>query len=220
MNELESILIDDNIFQVIRADSGKLIVFVNTPKFTLIPSDYYCPDMRDQYFNYIHEVSNEELIIENKLPDGNYYILFAVSQKFKYSIEKHFPLAEFYHYSTALSSRLKEDDIPDTPCVLIYKEYDQFYFLISRNKEVIYINSYQIKHENDINYFILNGLRENHLNPVNTCLFYAGESSSENEFPAFLKKYFKIIKKLPSSSLKNHKNKLHVYFRFNLNITS
>ncbi len=215
MTEIESISIDDNFFQLTKTESGKVIVFVNTPKFTLVPSEYYCKEMRDQYFDFMHLDHSCDVLIENKLPKWNYYILFSLNQNFKTTVEKHYPAAEFYHYATAIASRYTEETISASDLVIINKRNENLYLLISKNNEIVLLNLHLVKSDADLIYFILNGLRKNNINLKSTRLYYSGDIKTEDNSIRLLKKYLVNINPLPLYQTDGNKTSLFEYFRFN-----
>ena len=215
MVDKESILIDDKFLQVIRSDSGKVRIFINTPKFTLVPSEFYSADLREKYVRCAHGMNKEELIIENQFNEGKYYLLFPINQKLKHSFDINFRESEIYHYATVLASRLLDEDKTNGTCILLNKQENQLYLVISKNRSIIFLNSYLIKQDDDLIYFTLNSLRDNDIDPRSARVFYSGNITANDRMIPILKKYIKSLIKLTQSSNKKDINSFYKYFRFN-----
>lgn len=187
---LETIVTGENYLQVIKIKSGKIIVFADTPKFILIPEEFYSDELREQYFRLTHGIANDEIILENRVTGDNYKILFALKKKLKDKIVKSFPSAPIVHYTSLLQIRLSAQDSENRNKVLINKQAHHSYILINNNKKLVYLNSFQLHHVNDIIYYTLKGLKENVVDPYQTIMFYEGFNIKDDKMLTLLRKYF------------------------------
>ena len=139
---------------------------------------------------------------------------FSLKKDFISSVEKHYPNAEFYHYSTALASRLINEDNRDSSCILIHKRDEELYLLISKNNEIVLLNLFNVRSDTDIIYFVLNSMRENKISQDSGRLYYSGDINPEDNSVLTLKKYLANIRELPPRKGDVPDNSLHNYFRF------
>ena len=211
----ESFLTDDKFFQVIRSDSGKNRIFINTPKFTLIPREFYSADLREHYVRFSNGLKTDEVIIENQIQGGNYYLLFPINNNLKYSFEINFPNSFFYHFATALVSRLLDAEQSDMSFTLINKQDQHFYLIIRKNERIVLLNSYIINQDDDLIYFTINGLRKNDIDPKDARVYYSGNITPRDSMVFILKKYVRTLTELPQSSNNDDINCLYKSFRFN-----
>ncbi len=209
----ESVSLKNTLLQIKKSDSGKVFVFADSLKFTLIPFIFYSKELRDQYFTFAHKLEDDEIILENEAIKGKYIILFSIKRDLINNIEFSFPDAEIFHFTTVLSSRIIEAPI-DNSIVLINRQKDHFYLLIRRKNEIVLLNSYKINHVNDICYYILNGLREAVLKPNHTTIWYSGRMKREDKLIDILQKYTLKVEKLPDLDPASEYNPICNYFQF------
>ena len=209
----ESVSFKNTTLHIIKNDSGKVLVFVDSPRFTFIPSVYYTNELREQYFRLAHNPEDHEIILENSAIKGNYTILFSINQLLKSEMESRFPDADFFHVASALSSRITATE-KDNPIVLINKQKDHFYLVISKNNEIVLLNSYRVIHNNDICYYVLNGLRETAVNPSFAIIWYSGMIQEGDDVLTILRKYSPKVESLPALKPGTDYDPLCIYFSF------
>lgn len=211
---LESILLDDNYFQIIKSDSGKVWAYTDSPKFILIPEDFYSPDLRKQYFRVAHELSFDEVIFENTKIADKYRFLFALKQNIKNKIERKFPTAVFSHYAPVLSAQILALS-QNKPVVLVNRQKHHFFLLISNHGELCLLNSFNYNHDNDISYFTLNALRNSGIEINQATIWYSGLTKKNDASIEILRNYVPKAEILPDEGIEQNIDPEFKYFRFN-----
>lgn len=196
----EFILSDDFVIQIIKNESGKVFVFCDTEKFTLIPSELYEHELKNQFFKFAHESEVDELVLENKIPNSNHHILFALKSKLKDKIDQKFPFAEFLHYSIAFFLFMERELTDNKPVIFINGRKKYFYILIYNKKELVFLNSFQGNQNSDICYHSLNSLRETGIKPSEASLWFSGRADENDSALSLLRQYFTTIRFLPSEN--------------------
>jgi hypothetical protein len=138
----------------------KVHVIMPSPKFTLIPAPLYDPGRKDEYFSFNHVTAESNIILNNKLPDPDSFLLFAVSKPLYELIREIYPAVHPFHHLRVLFdhiSRISKN--AGEYYIHVHVEADFFNLVIFNNNILKFSNTFIYRNISDIMYFILNVFR-------------------------------------------------------------
>lgn len=135
----------------------KINVVMPSPKFTLVPSPLYDPAKKEEYFNYNLNRDDNEIILANKIPDPDAWIVFAVP-RLLYEIPGRFwPGAFPLHHTKPLLNQVSHNSKSVGGYFIhIHIEKEFFNLLVYDHGTLKFSNSFFYRNVSDILYYVLN----------------------------------------------------------------
>jgi len=138
----------------------KVNIVMPSPKFTLVPSPLFDPGKKEEYFSFNLIRNENEVILSNKIPDPDAYVVFSV-QKAIIEIAKQFwPAAQALHHTRPLLNQVSHASKSVAGhYVHIHIEREFFNMFIFDKSNLTFSNTFNYRNISDILYYVLNVFR-------------------------------------------------------------
>ena len=132
-------------------------VIIPSYKSTLIPSPLYDPGKKEEYFTLNHLREENELILVNKIPDPDAYIVFSVLLSYNEISEDFFPGVHPNHHTRPLLNQMFHNSrSADGRYVHLHIEREFFNLFVFENNILKFSNAFNFRNISDILYYVLN----------------------------------------------------------------
>jgi hypothetical protein len=132
-------------------------VIIPSYKSTLIPSPLYDPGKKEEYFTLNHIREDNELILVNKIPDPDAYIVFSVLKSYNDVSADFYPGVHPNHHTRPLLSQMFHNSrSADGRYVHLHIEREFFNLFVFENNILKFSNAFNFRNISDILYFVLN----------------------------------------------------------------
>ena len=156
----------DQINEIINKDDfltrryKKVNIVLPSPKFTLVPTPLFDPGKKEEYFTFNHTREEGDVILSNKIPDPDAYIVFSVGKPI-FEIAIHlYPAIFFFHHTKPLLNQVSHySKSASSYYIQIHIERDFFNLLIFHHNILKFSNSFSYRNISDILYYVLNVFR-------------------------------------------------------------
>ena len=124
---------------------------------TLVPSALYDPAIKNEYFGLNHRLDNNYIVSNNKLSIPDAYLLFGVRKDiFDLSVSL-FPDASLSHQvKPLLDSSFRHARGSGENFIRAHFDHGFFTLLIIRDKELRFFNTFRVRNDSDILYYMMN----------------------------------------------------------------
>ena len=145
----------------------------NTPRYTVVPSEYATQGPVAELTRYQFEVKNNEALRSSQLVEHS--VLYPVNDNLYYSVRSRFPNAEHEHIGArVLNWYLSEER--DNQVLLRFDE-GQLQVLYAEAGKLQFCQSFPFENENEAVYFVLNALEKLNISRETIRLRVVGISS-------------------------------------------
>jgi hypothetical protein len=153
----------DKISEIISKDDflarryKKVNIVMPSPRFTLVPAPLFDPGKKEEYFTFNHTRKESHVILSNKIPEPDAYIVFSV-EKLLYDLSAHlYPAVHPLHHIKPLLNQVSHYSKSDNGHYIhIHVERDFFNLLIFHHNILKFSNSFNYRNISDILYLVLN----------------------------------------------------------------
>jgi hypothetical protein len=169
------------------------IIYTNR-KSTLIPVPLYEESEKDMYFNFNHNLEENEDLGCEKLVNLNAYNLYGVTSYVKNKLREIFKTFVFkHHLTTLIESLLLLNRNSTGRKVFININSALFDIIILNNNKLEYNNTFEGHTPEDFIYYVLFVLQQLNLNPENTEVVLMGEIEKKSAYYDILYKYVRNV---------------------------
>ena len=126
-------------------------------KSTLIPSPLYDPGKKEEYYTLNHIKEENDLIIVNKIPDPDTYIVFSAPKSYIDVSAGFYPGVHPSHHTRPLMSQMFHNSRSiDGRYVHLHVEREFFNIFVFEHNTLKFSNAFNFRNISDILYFVLN----------------------------------------------------------------
>jgi hypothetical protein len=135
----------------------KVNVVMPSPKFTIVPAPLFDPGKKEEYFTFNLSRDDNDVIIANKIPDPDAYIVFSVPKSL-YEIPGHFwPATYPFHHTKPLLNQLSHNSKSVTGFYIhVHVEKEFFNIFVFEQGTLKFSNTFNYRNISDILYYVLN----------------------------------------------------------------
>ena len=190
----------DKLDEIIRKDDflskrfKKVNIVMLSPKFTLVPSPLFEHDKKEEYFTFNHILAEGDIVLSNKIPEPDAYIVFSV-QKPVYELSIHqYPSVQPYHHTKPLldQASLHSRRI-NSHYIHVHIERDFFNLIILHHNILKFSNSFNYRNISDILYYVLNVFKNLGIGQEET-IHFSGLTEKYNDLSTSFALYVRNIK--------------------------
>jgi hypothetical protein len=135
----------------------KVNLVLPSPKFTMVPSPLFEPDKKEEYFTLNLIKGENEIILSNKIPDPDAYILFSVTQPFFELAAESYPAIYPVHHTKPLINQVMHNSKSVTGHYIHIHIEREFFNLLIINRAILkFSNSFNYRNITDILYYVFN----------------------------------------------------------------
>jgi hypothetical protein len=220
-NETETIintlsdLIDNN--DDLKMSYNRVIVCMESYKYTFIPSDLYSKNNLSAYAKLINPEVVEEIAV-NEIKQFEITNIFSVNASISKKVLSSFPNATITHQANAfLNGSLTNLKDGLSSQLFINIQDCNFEIALYFEMELQLYNLYEYKTIDEFNYFLLAIISQFHLNRITTNAILSGKINPGEDLYLRIQKYFKNIKLANSDAMAErnyifHRVQSHTYF--------
>jgi hypothetical protein len=174
-------------------------VFIFTEIFTIIPDECYSGENQHDLQSVLFDQETGYSLVENNIEILNARLYFPIQSEITEVLQLLFDNAECIHPVTKLLQ------IPlysnKRNCAVIVSMKQNFYLIVKRNNKLLLANSFQVSHQDDLVYNVLNAFQQLETARSETELFITDVLSNVNEIKGLLQPYFGNISTLNTAEL-------------------
>ncbi len=138
-------------------------IFIITPsqKSTLIPAPLYDGAIKAEYFTFNQILDDGEIILENRVPEPDVYIVYSFPARVTEFLNAHFPGIKLHHHSIPLLRQMTEFRLKGPGHYIhVHIEKNFFNLIISDRDTLRFCNCFIYSSIPDILYFVLNTFKK------------------------------------------------------------
>ena len=167
---------------------------ISSPRFTIIPVALYDPGRKDEYFSFNHVASENEVVLNNKIPDPESFLLFSANKHLISLVNESFPgIIPMHHLKPLLDHVAVNSKHSDEFHIHAHIESDFFNLLIFKNKLLQFSNSFYFRNITDIMYYILNVFRNLEIKQEST-IYLSGQTEMYDDLYSSISLYIRDIR--------------------------
>ena len=163
-------------------------------KCTLVPSQYFDEQKVSSLFNLVFHSNGNEEIYYNSLND-NVVSLFGYPANLVQNLRQSFPNVKVFHHTTSFIETLLADSqkITKHKCMVVIHN-NILNIGIAHQKRLVFFNTFKVRSNADIIYYILGVLEQFELSPKYTDVFFSADIKNHDELFAFLNDFLHHVK--------------------------
>jgi len=163
-----------------------------SPKFTLIPSDFYAYQKQDQVVALNFGEQKENTVRDNYLPDLKANLVFIIPNALVEAFNKIFPDCPIHHPVALLHQTIQErySEEKNKLLLALYFQKTSFGLLIYQNGQLLQNNNFSYSHQNDVVFYVLSVLKALKISSFETLLLLAGHVKQNDAVHSLLSGYF------------------------------
>jgi len=172
----------------------KLNIILPSARSTLVPAPLFDPEKKEEYFalNLIRE--DNEIILYNKIPEPDAYVVFSATKSFSELAAMLFPGVILYHHTTPLLHQVSHFSRNESGLYMqVHIEKEYFNLLILEHGTLKFFNTFNYRSITDILYYVFNVCKNMGINREETINF-SGLTQKYDELYTKTSRYFRNIK--------------------------
>jgi hypothetical protein len=135
----------------------KVHLLMPTPKFTLVPAPLFDPAKKETYFSLNHTVGENDLILSNKIPDPDSYIVFSANRPFVEACNQFWPGVHPFHHLKPLFNLLSHNSKSiEGYNIHVHVEKEFINMMVYERSALKLCNTYNYRNISDIMYYVFN----------------------------------------------------------------
>jgi len=172
----------------------KVSIVMPSPRFTLVPAPLFDQAKKEEYFTFNHTLNENHIVLSNKIPDPDAYIVFSVEkQLFELCGHLYPDIYPFHHTKPLLDQVSHNSKSTNGKHVHIHVEKAFFNLLIFQNSILKFSNSFSYRNTSDILYFVLNVFKSLEISQEETICF-SGLTEKYDDLSSKFASYIRNIK--------------------------
>jgi hypothetical protein len=168
--------------------SGKAIVLIDNPVFTLVPDELFSEHDKKKYLLFTHAFQKNEKIAIDNLSIIHSKNVYWIPQLVREFVDKYFVYYESKHFASVfLNFCLLRNS--NQPSVYVYVGENVFYIIVMKDTKLLLCNAYEYCTNEDFVFFIMNVFKKLQFDPQTASLFIMGDIENLAEFKTTISKY-------------------------------
>lgn len=172
----------DQIGEIISKDDflmkrfKKVNLVFPSPKFTLVPAPLFDPAKKEEYFSFNLIKEESDVVLSNKIPDPDAFIVFSVTKPFIDLREQYYPAVHPFHHTKPLLTQiaLLSKSISGY-YIHLHVEKEYFNIFIYNHGILSFCNTFKFRNITDILYYVLNLFKSKGISNEQT-IHFSGET--------------------------------------------
>lgn len=177
---------------------GETVFIVDSPAFTLIPAQFYDPELDRKFLEKSSILSDSDLTYSRYIRNWNLYILFSVSREIE-ELKNQMEDTRIIHTSECLVSLSDQVQASDHQRGVVLAEVQPYTLalLVIQEDGIRLLNRYTLKDPSDFIYHTLNTIKQLELDRETIPVYLSGIVHDEHELFGLLGKYIRQVKITP-----------------------
>jgi hypothetical protein len=182
----------DNISEIISKDDfltkkyRKVCMVIPSPAFTIIPVPLFDPAKKEEYFTFNLIKNENDIILSNKIPDPDAYIVFSVPGSLFEISGRFYPAVYPFHHTKPLLNQVSHNSRSrDGRYVHVHVEKEFINMLVFDHNILKFSNTFNYRNISDILYYVLNVFKSMDINNDETIHFSGQTEKYDDLFSNF-----------------------------------
>jgi hypothetical protein len=172
----------------------KVNILMPSPKFTIIPAQLFDPGKKDEYFTFNHISPDNNIILYNRLPDPDSYLIYSLSKSLHDLARNTWPEVQVQHHLKSLFEHIvRARKSLSGNYIHAHIELDFFSLIFYSANSLKYCNSFNYRSSSDILYYVMNVFKTMDIRQEET-LYLSGHTERKNDLFLNLSTYIRNIK--------------------------
>lgn len=172
----------------------KVNLILPSSKSTLVPSPLFDPEKKEDYFTLNLIKDEGEVILYNRIPEPDAFIVYAAQGPFVELAEKYFPGVTPSHHTRPLIDQVTHSSKNEFGLkVQVHLEKDYFNLLVLEHGSLKFINTFNFKTMNDVMYYLFNIYKNLGINRQET-VWFSGLTKKYDDLHSQVLHYLKNVK--------------------------
>ncbi len=176
--------------EILQKKFAETIIYYHTPKFTLIPSEFYNYEKKNKVAALVLGRQNGFIYHDNYLAGEKVNLVFAIPASLPDILSQYMPGIKLLHPLHAMEQELHKLAGNSGSHLLLYFHGKSFYLLLHSAEQLLSVNSFSWFNSSDVLYYTLSLMKHLKTDPSSTALLLAGELNANSNLHAELIKYF------------------------------
>jgi len=192
--------ITDNLIDIINKDDfltkryKKIHILTPSPKFTLVPTALYDSGKKEEYFMFNHVREDNNVILSNKIPDPDAYLIFSLQKAIDDLLNSIYPEVQHLHHLQPLFRHISQSRKDVNRYYLhVHVERDFFNLIIFDYHKLEFCNTFKYRNSSDILYYVLNVFKRIDIYQDET-IFFSGRTELHNDLTSSFSIYIRNVK--------------------------
>ncbi|MEE4214643.1 MAG: DUF3822 family protein [Bacteroidales bacterium] len=169
-------------------------ILFNTEQSTIVPATLYDPAVKNEYFELNHKLRDNYMVSNNKLTEPDAYLLFGVRKDIFDLAINLFPEASISHQvKPLLNSSFRQARKNKERYIRVHFDRGFFTMIIIADNELQFFNSFRVRNDSDILYYLLNSFNRFEVNNDQK-VYLSGNISKFDDLYNNLLRYIKTLK--------------------------
>jgi hypothetical protein len=135
----------------------KVHVVMPSPRFTMVPVPLFDPAKKETYFTLNHTVNENEVVLSNKVPEPDSFIVFSALKSLVNICTQFWPEVHPYHHLKPLFNQVSHRSRSiDGYYIHVHVEREFVNMLVYDHNSLKLCNSYNYRNISDIMYYVFN----------------------------------------------------------------
>lgn len=204
-------ILNELLALVPKTNYTKIIVVCLSPKFTLIPNDFYDQEHLKNYFALTSDEYSNAKFITNSFNEINF--AWQIDRSIYDQLMQLFKNVHLLHSGYVLTRLFLTEKTFDDFQMLLNVNAGFIEIVLKEKNELLLYNTFLYKNNNDVLYYMASCLQQFNIDFEQVKIIITGELSRNNTLVDLLKKYIKTVLffDLPTT-IKNNDIENHYYF--------
>jgi len=172
----------------------KVNLITPSARSTLVPSPLFDPEKKEEYYNLNLMKEESDVILYNRIPEPDAFIIFSIPRSFSELAEIFFPSVTLCHHTKPLIGQVAHSSKNEFGLfVQVHLEKEYFNLLIFEHGSMKFFNTFIYKNVTDILYYVFNVYKNMGINREET-IWLSGLTHQHDDLHLKLMQYIRNIK--------------------------
>ncbi len=177
-----------NYFQFTKKNYKAVYINYFTELFTLCPTPFYNEVDKKELLQFNCGNIENKIILTNDI-SSSVKLIYSISESLKSLFDQTFPNHQLKHSLAVLAQLMLNSKDLLNEQVLLNVNNTYIELVVKNEHELVMVNQFAVKTEQDVLYYLLFLLEQHHLNPLTAKICLIGNIASDSELVTVLKKY-------------------------------
>lgn len=172
----------------------KVNLILPSSRSTLVPAPLFDPEKKEEFFTLNLLREDNDVILYNRMPEPDSYVIYSVSRQFSELATKLFPGVNPLHHTVPLLQQVSQFSRNEFGLYIhVHLEKEYFNLLILEHGALKFFNTFNYKNITDILYYVFNTYKNMSISREET-INLSGHVQMNDELYSKISRYLKNIK--------------------------
>ncbi len=172
----------------------KVNLILPSSRSTLVPAPLFDPEKKEEFFTLNLLREDNDVILYNRMPEPDSYVIYSVSRQFSELATKLFPGVNPLHHTVPLLQQVSQFSRNEFGLYIhVHLEKEYFNLLILEHGALKFLNTFNYRNITDILYYVFNTYKNMSISREET-INLSGHVQMNDELYSKISRYLKNIK--------------------------